>query len=98
VRICRTYIILLCFSYNRAYYLNLKNRLAKLEANNGTTIAKPFYIHFHGVNPDKSEPETTSRGKETRLMRLADESEYDFRRRCKDAMGKRSVIFMAIYA
>ncbi len=87
--------------------MNLKNRLAKLETNNTSLNIKPIYIHFHGVNPDKSEPEllgyaTTSRGKETRIMRLADESVHDFQCRCKDIVpipsGSNVLIFMAIYA
>ena len=86
--------------------MNLKNRLAKLEANNGATTAKPFYIHFHGINPDKSEPEllgyaTTSRGKEIRIMRLAGESVHDFQCRCKKVIpipsGSNAVILMAVY-
>ncbi len=87
--------------------MNLKNRLTKLEANNTSIKPKPIYIHFHRVNPDKSEPELlgythTLRGKETRIMRLADESVHDFQCRCKDIVpipsGSNLVIFTAIYA
>lgn len=87
--------------------MNLKNRLTKLEANNTSIKPETIYIHFHRVNPDKSEPELlgyahTLRGKETRIMRLADESVDDFQCRCKDIVpipsGSNVVIFTAIYA
>ncbi|MDO9213452.1 MAG: hypothetical protein Q7U23_06425 [Methylococcales bacterium] len=87
--------------------MNLRARLTKLEVGNASTKPAPLYIHFHGVNPDKSEPELlgyahTSRGKETRIMRLAGESVHDFKCRCKDRVpipeGAGAVIFMAIYA
>ncbi|MDP3330892.1 MAG: hypothetical protein Q8S55_02680 [Methylococcaceae bacterium] len=87
--------------------MSLKNRVVKLEAGNTSIKLAPLYIHFHGVNPDKSEPELlgyahTSRGKETRIMRLAGESVHDFKCRCKDRVpipeGAGAVIFMAIYA
>lgn len=87
--------------------MNLKNRLAKLETNNTSIKPKPIYIHFHRVNPDKSEPELlgyahTLRGKETRIMRLADESVHDFQCRCKDIVpipnDSSAIIFTAIYA
>jgi hypothetical protein len=87
--------------------MNLKNRLTKLEVNNTSIKPETIYIHFHVVNPDKSEPEllgyaTTSKGKETRIMRLADESVHDFQCRCKDIVpipnDSNVLIFMAIYA
>ncbi|MEI6708849.1 MAG: hypothetical protein WCK96_17135 [Methylococcales bacterium] len=87
--------------------MNLKHRLTKLEANNTLIKPKPIYIHFHRVNPDKSEPELlgyahTLRGKETRIMRLADESVDDFQCRCKEIVpipnDSNVVIFTAIYA
>jgi hypothetical protein len=87
--------------------MNLKNRLAKLESKNTALKPKPIYIHFHGVCGDGSEPEllgysTTSRGKETRIMRLADESVHDFQCRCKDVIpipkDNSCIILMAIHA
>jgi hypothetical protein len=87
--------------------MNLKNRLNKLEANNTSIKPETIYIHFHVVNPDKSEPELlgyapTSKGKETRIMRLAGESVDDFQCRCKDIVpipnDSSAIIFTAIYA
>jgi hypothetical protein len=87
--------------------MNLKNRLTKLEAKNTSIKPETIYIHFHGVNPDKSEPELlgyahTSKGKETRIMRLADESVHDFQCRCKDTVpipnDSNVLIFMPIHA
>jgi hypothetical protein len=69
--------------------MNLKTRLAKLETSHTATNKTVTYICFHGVCGDGSEPEllgytTTSRGKETRIMRLAGESVDDFQCRCKE--------------
>jgi hypothetical protein len=87
--------------------MNLKNRLAKLESKNTSLKPEPIYIHFQGVCGDGSEPEllgytTTSRGKETRIMRLAGESVHDFQCRCKDIVpipnDSNVLIFMPIHA
>jgi hypothetical protein len=69
--------------------MNLKTRLAKLEVLNNLTANKQvIYICFQGVCGDGSKPELLgyshkSNGKETRIMRLANESVDDFMRRCK---------------
>jgi hypothetical protein len=86
--------------------MSLKKRLTKLENYNFPIKPKPIYIHFHRINPDKSEPEllgyaTTSGGKEIRIMRLAGESVHDFQCRCKDIVPIPSrsyvVMLMAVY-
>jgi hypothetical protein len=87
--------------------MNLKTRLAKLEVLNNLTANKQvIYICFQGVCGDGSKPELLgyshkSNGKETRIMRLADEPVDDFMRRCEGIVpiptGAGAVIFMAIY-
>jgi hypothetical protein len=86
--------------------MNLKTRLAKLEVlNNLTANNQGIFVCFQGVCGDGSKPELlgyshTSRGEETRIMRLADESVDDFMRRCEDTLptGAGVVILFGIYS
>ncbi len=85
--------------------MNLKNRLAKLEVlNNFTANKQGIFIGF-GASGDDTKLlgyAHTSRGKETRIMRLAGESVDDFQCRCKDTVpipnDSNVLIFMPIYA
>jgi hypothetical protein len=84
--------------------MNLKTRLAKLEVLNNFTASKQGIFIGFGASGDDTKLlgySHTSKGKETRIMRLADESVDDFMRRCEGIVpiptGAGAVIFMAIY-
>jgi hypothetical protein len=66
--------------------MNLKTRLAKLEVLNNSTANKQVIFIGFGASGDDTKLlgyTHTSHGKETRIIRLADESVDDFMRRCK---------------
>jgi polyphosphate kinase 2 (PPK2 family) len=83
--------------------MNLKTRLAKLEVlNNFTANNQVIFIGF-GASGDDTKLlgyTHTLRGKEIRVMRLADESVDDFMRRCEDTLpaGAGVVILFGIYS
>jgi hypothetical protein len=83
--------------------MNLRTRLAKLEVlNNNTANKQSIFIGF-GASGDDTKLlgySHTSKGKETRIMRLADESVDDFIRRCEDTLptGAGVTILFGIYS
>jgi hypothetical protein len=83
--------------------MNLKNRVVKLEVLNNSTENKQVIFIGFGASGDDIKLlgySHTSKGKETRIMRLADESVDDFMRRCEDTLptGVDVVILFGIYS